>query len=113
MRTSAAGRSGPRIRVAEVVAALSLATDLGMGQPMQFAMRTCLLAVRVAQAMHLSDADIRTTYYTALLRSAGCTAESPLEANVFGDEIAARIWLSALDFGRPAQVLGTLATHIG
>ena len=80
MRRSVASLSPSerRIRVAEVVAALSLATDLGMGQPMQFAMRTCLVALLLAEAIGVSDADLRTTYFTALLRSAGCTAESPL-----------------------------------
>ena len=34
-----------RLRLAEAVAALSLATDLGMGQPMGYGLRSCLLAV--------------------------------------------------------------------
>jgi len=35
------------IRAAEVVGALSLATDLGTGQPLEHALRTAVLAVRL------------------------------------------------------------------
>ena len=35
------------IRLAELVAALSIATDLGMGQPMEYVLRSCVLAVRL------------------------------------------------------------------
>jgi hypothetical protein len=37
------------IRAAEVVGALSLATDLGTGQPLEHAMRTAVLAVRFGE----------------------------------------------------------------
>jgi hypothetical protein len=39
------------LRLAEAVGALSLATDLAMGQPLEHGLRTAVLAVRVAQAM--------------------------------------------------------------
>jgi hypothetical protein len=42
--------SGERpIRAAEVVGALSLATDLGTGQPLEHALRTAVLAVRLGE----------------------------------------------------------------
>ena len=37
------------IRLAELMAALSLATDLGLGQPLEFALSACVLAVRLAE----------------------------------------------------------------
>ncbi|MCA1643905.1 MAG: HD domain-containing protein [Chloroflexi bacterium] len=92
---------------------MSVATDLGMGQPMDFALRTCILALRLAETLGLSATDLRTIYYVALMRSAGCTAEAPFEAILFGDEIAARVWLSELDMGQPAQVLAALIGRVG
>src|SRR5216683_3591120 len=59
------------VRLAEVVAALSLATDLGMGQPMEFALRTCVLAVRLGELLGLDERELRDTYYVAQYR--GCT----------------------------------------
>lgn len=35
------------IRLAELMAALSMATDLVMGQPLEYAMTTCIVAVRL------------------------------------------------------------------
>ena len=53
-RDSGAVAATPRardrpIRAAEMVGALSLATDLGTGQPLERAMRTAVLAVRLAE----------------------------------------------------------------
>lgn len=63
-------------RLAEVVAALSLATDLGMGQPMGHALGTCLLAVGLGQGLGLAAPQPREVYYVALLRRIGCTSDA-------------------------------------
>lgn len=77
-------------RLAEVVAALSLATDLGLGQPMQHGLRSCLIACGIAEALDLDD-DLRdATYWVALLAMAGCTGESSEMSAAFGDDIAFR-----------------------
>lgn len=44
---------GLTLRLSELVASLSLGTDLGMGQPEGQALRTSLLALGVAQEMGL------------------------------------------------------------
>jgi hypothetical protein len=66
----------PPLRLAEAAGVLSLATDLAMGQPLEYGLRTAVLALRTAQAMGLSEDDQVTVYYTGLLHFAGCTAES-------------------------------------
>ena len=50
------GDDAPSIRMAEVTIALSLATDLGTGQPMDHALRTCALSLAAAEALGLDDA---------------------------------------------------------
>jgi HD-GYP domain-containing protein (c-di-GMP phosphodiesterase class II) len=80
----------PPLRLAEAVGVLSLATDLSMGQPLEHGLRTAMLALRLAQAMGLSEGDQVTVYYTGLLHFAGCTAESEIDARFFGDEMTAR-----------------------
>ena len=37
------------VRLAELVAALSLGIDLGFGQPMEHVLRQCLIALRLAE----------------------------------------------------------------
>ena len=82
--------STPDIRLAELLAALSIATDLGMGQPLEFALQLCFLALRLAEQLGFGEAELRTTYYQALLRYIGCNAETRMLAAVFGDELALR-----------------------
>ena len=56
-----------RLRLAELMAALSLATDLGMGQPMEQALRTCLIAISLGDRLGLSGEELSEVYYVALL----------------------------------------------
>jgi HD-GYP domain-containing protein (c-di-GMP phosphodiesterase class II) len=100
-------------RLAELVATLSLATDLGMGQPMEHALRTCALAVRVGEAAGVDRPTLRTAYYLALLRYVGCTADAHESAGFFGDEIAARAGFALLDPGRTREVARWLGRYAG
>ncbi len=95
------------LRLAEAVGALSLATDLAMGQPLEHGLRTAMLALRMAQAIGLPEDDQVTVFYTGVLHFAGCTAESEIDARFFGDEIAARPQMMAAQFG---SRLGLIAT---
>ncbi|MFN8458030.1 MAG: LuxR family transcriptional regulator, partial [Anaerolineae bacterium] len=72
------------VRLAEVVAALSLATDLGMGQPLEFALSSCVLAVRLGEALGWSDDALREIYYQAMLRYIGCNVDTHLLAAIVG-----------------------------
>ena len=42
-----------RVRLAELVAALSLGVDLGFGQPMEHVLRECIIALRLADRIGL------------------------------------------------------------
>ncbi len=44
----------PPLRLAELTASLSLATDLGTGQPMEYVLNTCLLSVELGKDLGLS-----------------------------------------------------------
>ena len=43
------------VRLAELVAALSLGVDLGFGQPMEHVLRQCLIALRISERLGLDD----------------------------------------------------------
>ena len=58
-------------RLADVTVALSLATDLGTGQPMEHGLRTCWLSLRTAEALGLDSPTRSCVYHTALLRFIG------------------------------------------
>src|SRR5947209_20463111 len=100
------------IRLAELMSALSLATDLGMGQPMEYALCVCVLSVRLGEALGLGESELREVYYLALLRHIGCNAETYRMADLFGDELALRTDMAAVDSGHPSQVLGLVIRSI-
>jgi HD-GYP domain-containing protein (c-di-GMP phosphodiesterase class II)/DNA-binding CsgD family transcriptional regulator len=76
------------VRLAELVAALSLGVDLGFGQPMEHVLRECMIALRLADRIGLDEAERSTVYYTALLVNVGCHADAHEQAKWFGDDIA-------------------------
>jgi putative nucleotidyltransferase with HDIG domain len=100
-------------RVAELVAALSMAGDLAMGRPTEHSLRTCVLAVRLGDALGLAEPELVDAYYVALLRFTGCTATARLGAAVFGDELVVGEQLATLELGRPAQALAFMLRHVG
>ncbi|MDX6644442.1 MAG: hypothetical protein QOK40_169, partial [Miltoncostaeaceae bacterium] len=77
-----------QVRLAELVAALSLGVDLGFGQPMEHVLRQCLIALRLAERVGLDDQERGAVYYTALLINVGCHADAHEQAKWFGDDIA-------------------------
>lgn len=87
-------RPGPETaelpRRAELLAALSVAIDLGLGQPAEHMLRSALIATRLADRLGLSTAQRNCTYYTTLIMWIGCHADSHEYARWFGDDIAVR-----------------------
>jgi HD-GYP domain-containing protein (c-di-GMP phosphodiesterase class II) len=82
-------RSG-NVRLAELVAALSLGIDLGFAQPMEHALRQCLIALRLAERIGLDDKARSAVYFTSLLITVGCHADAHEQAKWFGDDIAVK-----------------------
>src|SRR3954466_8419971 len=93
------------LRLAEVIAALSLATDLGMGQPLEFALTGCLLATRLGESLGMPIGDLRDVYYFGLLRFIGCNSDTYAMAALLGDELSVRSAFAAVDPGSTPQVI--------
>jgi HD-GYP domain-containing protein (c-di-GMP phosphodiesterase class II) len=93
------------VHLAELMAALSIATDLGMGQPLESALCSCVVAMRLGEALNLDGDTLHDVYYQALLRYIGCNAETYAMAALFGDELALRRDFAGVDPGRPPDVL--------
>lgn len=76
--------------LAEIVAAFSLATDLGLGQPMEHVLRSWMIATRLAESLEPETANPSALYYVSMLAWVGCVADTPEVAAWFGDDIAFR-----------------------
>ncbi len=75
------------MRLAELVAMLSLGADLGLGQPMEHCIRRTAIALRLADGLGLDDRDRATTYYLGLMMNVYCHADATEQAAWFGDDI--------------------------
>jgi HD-GYP domain-containing protein (c-di-GMP phosphodiesterase class II) len=85
-----AGDQGSGLRLAELLAAFSLATDLGMGQPMEHVLRSWLIAGRLGERLGLDPGARVSLYYVMMLAWVGCVADTAEVATWFGDDIAFR-----------------------
>ena len=100
------------LRLAELVAAFSLATDLGMGQPMEHVLRSWLIAVRVGERLGMEADDRVALYYVMVLAWSGCVADTAEVAAWFGDDIAFRHDSYRVDLaGLP--LMGFALSHAG
>ena len=100
------------LRRAELLAAISLAIDLGLGQPMEHMLRSSLIATRIAERMSLDAEQRAIVYYANLVGWVGCHADSHELSALFGDDIAFRADTYAVDMtGLP--FLRLMLSHVG
>ena len=99
------------VSLADVIGAFSLATDLGLGQPMEHVLRSWVIAARIGDRVGL-DLDRGVLYYVATLAWVGCVADTPELATWFGDDIAFRADSRQIDLaGLP--MMGFMLRHLG
>ena len=100
------------VSLAELIAAFSLSTDLGLGQPMEHVLRSWVIAARLGDHIGLDADDRGDLYYVAALAWVGCVADTPELAKWFGDDIAFRGDSRQIDLaGLP--MFGFMLRHVG
>jgi HD-GYP domain-containing protein (c-di-GMP phosphodiesterase class II) len=100
------------VRLAELIAALSLGIDLGFGQPMEHVLRQCRIALRLADQIELGDDERAVVYYTALLINVGCHSDAYEQAKWFGDDIALKAGKYE-NYDRPLRAAAAAVRLIG
>ena len=93
------------VRTAELIAALSLATDLGVGVPLEHGLQSTLFAMRLGERLGVDDEAARDAYYLCLLFYVGCTAGAELAADVFGSDEALTTFAAPVRFGARGEML--------
>jgi hypothetical protein len=71
-----------RVRTAEVVAALCLATDLAMGFPFEHGLHATQIAIRLGERLGVDPQTASEAYYACLLSYCGCTVDAEVAAEV-------------------------------
>jgi HD-GYP domain-containing protein (c-di-GMP phosphodiesterase class II)/DNA-binding CsgD family transcriptional regulator len=86
------------LRLAELLAAVSLATDLAHDVAAESALRDAVLAVELARLVGWSEPDVSDAYYLALLYHIGCTGAVAAQSRLGGgDDLNVRRWMSEAD----------------
>ena len=102
-----------RIFAAELIAALSLVTDLAMGFDFEHGMRSTLVAARLAEGLGVDRETAAQTYHVCLLQQVGVTADLHIRAEILGDTRAAiKNHLMPVWFGEPREVLVAMARAV-
>ena len=74
--------------LAEIMIFLSIASDIGMGQPIEWGLRGCLLAMNFSKALDINKSELRDVFYLSLLHYIGCTTDAHRVAEFFGDDLS-------------------------
>ncbi len=97
------GDSG--IRLSDLLVSLSLATDLGFGQPPEHMARSARIGMRLGERLGLDTADLADLYDVGILTYVGCPVYGNEPAVLFGDDIDFRAHAVETDLaGFPAMV---------
>ena len=88
----------------EILVALSFALDLTEGAVPGHAIRSCLLAVRIALTVGLDLTTISDLYYATLLKDVGCSSNSARMCQITGgDDRAIKAGAKLADWTRPLR----------
>jgi putative nucleotidyltransferase with HDIG domain len=103
------------IRLSDIISALSYALDLTEGQPMGHSVRACMIGMRVAQQIGMSDGEQADLYYALLLKDAGCSSNASRLFHILNaDDIKAKGDLKTKDWTRVGwESLHYALTHVG
>src|SRR5215213_673348 len=100
------------VRLAELIAMISLGTDLGMGQPMEHLMRQSLISLRLAERLGLDEATRGVVYYVGLISWVGCHIDAYEQAKWFGDDMALKLDARHVDMAGVAA-RAFVVSHVG
>jgi hypothetical protein len=104
--------SAEGVRLAELLAVLSLGADLGMNQPMEHVLRQSLIALRLGELLGFDEAARAGLYHSSLIVWVGCHIDAYEQAKWFGDDLALKGDFRLIDATGTAP-LKYMASHLG
>jgi HD-GYP domain-containing protein (c-di-GMP phosphodiesterase class II) len=102
-----------KIRLAELLGALSYALDLVEGQPAGHCVRCCWIGIHVGRELGLSEPEIWELYYTLLLKDLGCSSNAARICQLYlTDDLTFKRDSKSIDGSLP-QALRFVLSHTG
>jgi DNA-binding CsgD family transcriptional regulator len=109
----AASANNRGVRLAELLATVSLASDLAHDVSPESALRDALFSIRLARLAGWADQDLSDVYYLALLYHVGCTGAVAIQSRMgAGDDVRVRRWLSEIDFADRPEMMRVAVTRL-
>jgi putative nucleotidyltransferase with HDIG domain len=106
--------TGTRVRLSEVLSALSFILDRVEGQPEGHAVRSCFIGMSVAERLGLSEERRSALFYALLLKDAGCSSNaSRVAALLDADDSGAKSALKMVDRDRLPEAVAYLVRNVG
>jgi HD-GYP domain-containing protein (c-di-GMP phosphodiesterase class II) len=103
----------PKIRLAELLSALSHALDMVEGQPVGHCVRCCWIGIHIGWEIGLNEAQIWELYYTLLLKDLGCSSNAARICQLYmTDDISFKRDFMTVNGSLP-QVLRFVLSHTG
>jgi len=96
------------LRLADLLASVSLLSDLGFALPPEESMRSTIMAAAIARRLGLDEATVSDAFYTALIQHLGCTGFAHEAAAVYGDEMVLNAAVARVDTNDVGDVVNTL-----
>jgi hypothetical protein len=93
------------VRLADLLAGLSLISDHGLGLPPDDAVRSCLVATALARKLGLPDGEVAAVFYDSLFEHIGCLGYAHESHLVWGDDVAANRAAQRTIFADPKELL--------
>jgi response regulator RpfG family c-di-GMP phosphodiesterase len=97
-----------RLRLAELLAGLSMVSDLGYGLPVDTALRSCVIGTSLARRMELPESEVGDVFFVSLLFHVGCVAYSHETTELFGDDLAVNHAVIKTDITDLRDIFATL-----
>ena len=95
-----------------MIAALSLATDLSIGLPLENGLNSTLCAMRLCQLLGVDDVVASQTFYGCLLYYVGCTTDADIAAQRFEDG-ALLAHFNPMIYGAPHELMSGIIRALG
>ena len=96
------------LRLADLLASVSLLSDLGFALPPEESMRSTIVATAIARRLRLDEARVSDAFYTTLIQHLGCTGFAHEASAIYGDEMVLNAAVARVDTNDLRDVVGTL-----
>ena len=105
-------RDRDEVELSGVIGALSYALDLTEGQPMGHAARSCLIGMRIAEAIELPESRCGSLFYALLMKDLGCSSNAARISTLFdGDDRDVKRGFKLIDSDDAVSAVRHTAAH--